>query len=84
MDGARKVWRCILWYLINFRIANSYVVYKEVSTRPTKDNYDRMAFRLDLAQELISKFNGRKCAIQDQRGVDAATQEFLWPLSSLQ
>ena len=35
-----------------------------------------MAFKLELAQELISKFNGRKHVIQDQGGgggVDAAS-----------
>ena len=61
--NARKIWRHILWYLINLCIANAYIVYKEVSTHQTKANYDHMAFRLELAQELISKFNGRKHAI---------------------
>ena len=63
--GARKVWRHILWYLINLCIANAYIVSKEVSNCQTKANYDHMAFRLELAHELISKFNGRKRAIQD-------------------
>ena len=61
--GARKAWRHILLYLINLCIANAYIVYREVSTRPFKGNYDHMAIRLELAQELISKFNGRKLAI---------------------
>ena len=33
--GARKVWRHILWYLVNLCIANTYIVYKAVSTRQT-------------------------------------------------
>ena len=57
-----------MWYLVNLCIANAYIVYKDVSTRQTKANYDHMAFRLELAQELIAKFNGRKRAIQDRGG----------------
>ena len=83
--GARKVWRHILWYLVNLCIANAYIVYKDVSTRQTKANYDHMAFRLELAQELIAKFNGRKRAIQDRGGGGyAATSQFLWPLFGAQ
>ena len=83
--GARKVWRHILWYLVNLCIANAYIIYKEVSTRQTKANYDHMAFRLELAQELIAKFNGRKRAIQDRGGGGyAATSQFLRPLFGAQ
>ena len=76
--------KSFLWYLVNLCIANAYIVYKEVSTRQTKANYDHMAFRLELAQELIAKFNGRKRAIQDQGGGYTATSQFLRPLFGAQ
>ena len=62
--GARKVWRHILWYLVNLCIANAYIIYKAHSAHPTKDNYDHMAFRLELAQEVNSMVRNVKFKIE--------------------
>ena len=59
--GARKIWRHIFWYIINVCIANSWVLYSLYSTRQTvTKRYDHMAFRLELAEELINGFTSRQ------------------------
>ena len=58
--GARKIWRHILWYIVNLCIANAWILYKLHSTRKKGKRFDQMEFRLELAEELINRFNGRQ------------------------
>ena len=58
--GSNKVWKHLLFHLTNMAIANAWILFCETSTRPRPKYYDHMAFRHELATELIGGFSSRK------------------------
>ena len=58
--GSNKVWKHILWHFVNMSIANAWILYSESSTRPKSKYFDHMAFRHELATQLIAGFSTRK------------------------
>ena len=54
--GSQKVWRHLLWYLVNMAISNSWILYKQTSTRQQPKIFDHMSFRIELAEHLIGGF----------------------------
>ena len=58
--GSNKVWKHLLFHFTNMAIANAWILYSETSTRPKPKYYDHMAFRHELATELIGGFSSRK------------------------
>ena len=64
-----KVWRHLLWYLVNMAISNAWILYKLTSTRQQPKNFDHMAFRLELAKHLIGGFIARKKLLSPKMNV---------------
>ena len=58
--GSNKVWKHLLFHLTNMAIANAWILYCQTSTRQKPKYYDHMAFRHELATELIGGFSSRK------------------------
>ena len=61
--GSNKVWKHIMWHFTNMAIANAWILFCETSTRPKPKNYDHMAFRHELATQLIGGYSSRKKAL---------------------
>ena len=61
--GSNKVWKHLLFHFTNMAIANAWILYSETSTRPKPKNYDHMAFRHELATQLIGGFSSRKKSV---------------------
>ena len=58
--GSNKVWKHLLFHFTNMAIANAWILYSKISTRPKPKYYDHMAFRHELATQLIGGFSSRK------------------------
>ena len=67
--GSQKVWRHLLWYLVNMAICNSWILYKQTSTRQQPKNFDHMAFRIELAEHLIGGLTAQKKLISPKMNV---------------
>ena len=68
--GSKKLWRHLLWYIVNLCIANSWVIYKMVTRKQCPKGYDHMAYRVKLAEQLIDGFASRR-SITYKRITDA-------------
>ena len=59
-DG-KKSWKYIFWFLMNCPIVNAFIIFSDKSRRQnSKERFHHLDFRLELAHELITGFNGRK------------------------
>ena len=55
-----KVWKYIIWYVVNTSPVNAYILYCKMSTRQTKKKYAHLDFYLRFAVGLIAGFSSRK------------------------
>ena len=69
--GSKKLWRHLLWYIVNLCIANSWVIYKMVSKWQCPKGYDHMAYRVELAEQLIDGLALRRRSMTHKRITDA-------------
>lgn len=59
--NGKKWWRYLFWFFVNCSIVNSFLIYKEVSTRTTKKKrYCHLDFRMELVRQLIAGYATRK------------------------
>ena len=58
--GSNKVWKHIMFHLTNMAVANAWILFSKTSTRPKPKYYDHMAFRHELATQLIGGFSSHK------------------------
>jgi len=57
----KKAWRYLFWFLLNAAIINAFVLYQATSRRQLrKRRYRHLDFRLELEEQLIGGFSGRK------------------------
>ncbi|XP_053393043.1 piggyBac transposable element-derived protein 4-like [Mercenaria mercenaria] len=67
--NGKKWWKYLFWFLFNCAVVNSYIVYKEVSTRLTKKKrFRHVDFRVELQRQLIAGYAKRKRSVGDQLG----------------
>ena len=59
---AKKFWKCLMWYMINTCVVNSYVIYKQTMLAAGKHPIRHLAFRQKLITQLIGGFSNRKRA----------------------
>ena len=69
--GSKMLWSYLLWYIVNLCIANSWVIYKMASTWQCPKGYDHMAYRVELAEQLIGGFASRRRSTTHKRIMDA-------------
>ncbi|XP_069105020.1 piggyBac transposable element-derived protein 4-like [Argopecten irradians] len=59
--AGKKWWRYLLWFVINLSIVNAHIVYTKSEKDPApKKGYDHLAFRVDVAEQLIAGYTCRK------------------------
>ena len=58
--GSSKLWKHLLWHFVNLAIGNAWILYSLTATRDKSKYYDQMAFRHELATQLIGGFSSRK------------------------
>jgi len=57
---SKKVWKYMLWFLVDVAGVNAWLLYKQSSTRITrKKNFEHLDFLLELGTQLISGYSGR-------------------------
>ena len=61
--GSNKIWKHLMFHFTNMAIANAWILFSETSTRPKPKYYDHMAFRHELATQLIGGYSSRKKAL---------------------
>ena len=61
--GSNKIWKHLMFHFTNMAIANAWILFSKTSTRPKSKNYDHMAFRHELATQLIGGYSCRKRAL---------------------
>jgi hypothetical protein len=59
--ASKKAWKYIFYFLLNSCIVNSWILYKQNSTRPMR-NYSHTKFRHELAMSLVREQARRKRA----------------------
>ncbi|XP_052219931.1 piggyBac transposable element-derived protein 4-like [Dreissena polymorpha] len=78
--NSKKWWRYLFWFLLDSAIVNSYVLYKEWSTRETmKRRYTHLDLRRELLKELIGSYRKRKHSDRD----DAVDRPALMPVENI-
>ena len=58
--GSSKVWKHLLWQFTNMAIANAWILFQKYSTGENPKYYDHLAFRQELAKQLIGGFSSCK------------------------
>ena len=58
--GSSKVWKHLLLQFTNMAIANVWILFQKYSTRENPKYYDHLAFRQELAKQLIGGFSSCK------------------------
>ena len=58
--GSNKVWKHLMFHLTNMAVTNAWILFCETSTQPKPKYYDHMAFRYELATQLIGGFTSCK------------------------
>ena len=61
--GSNKIWKHLMFHFTKMAIANAWILFSETSTRPKPKYYDHMAFRHELATQLIGGYSSRKKAL---------------------
>ena len=56
---SKKAWKYLFYFLLNAAITNSWILYKQTSTR-SKKAFNHLRFRHELAVELLRNFHGRR------------------------
>jgi len=82
----KKAWRYLCWFLLNAAIINAFVLYQATSRRQLrKRRYRHLAFRLELVEQLIGGFSGRKrkanpfdARVLSQRRTPGSTSASTW------
>ena len=69
----KNFWKCLMWYMINTCVVNSYVIYKQTMLAAGKHPIRHLAFRQKLITQLIGGFSNRKRA--GRRGAEAPVIE---------
>ena len=69
--GSNKVWKHLMWHFTNMAIANAWILFSETSTRPKSKYYDHMAFRHELATQLIGSYSSRKKGLSMRPNLEA-------------
>lgn len=73
--GSNKVWKHLMWHFTNMAVANAWILFSKTSTRPKSKSYDHMAFRHELALQLIGGFSSRKRALSVRPNLAAGIVE---------
>ena len=55
--GSNKIWKHLMFHFTNMAIANAWILFSETSTWPKLKYYDHMAFRHELATQLIGGYS---------------------------
>ena len=77
--SGKKMWRYLMFGLLNCAIVNSWILYSETSTRQTKKDYSHMHFRHELAMSLIGGYSCRQKALKPPRYIrNHFVPENLW------
>ena len=58
--SSKKCWKHLFFYYLNLTSGNAFIIYKLVSTRPSKKPLDNLNFRLQLGTQLINGFTSQK------------------------
>ena len=69
--GSNKVWKHLMWHFTNMAIANAWILFSETSTHPKSKYYDHMAFRHELATQLIGGYSSRKKGLSMRPNLEA-------------
>jgi hypothetical protein len=60
----KKWWKYLFWFLLNYAIVNSYIIYSKATTRQTrKRRFRHVDFRLELVNGLIGGYAKRKQSV---------------------
>ena len=76
--NGKKMWRYLLFGLINCAIVNSWLLYSQTSTRQTTKGYSHMHFRHELALSLIGGYSCRQKSVKPQCYISNFAEENMW------
>ncbi|WAR13140.1 PGBD4-like protein [Mya arenaria] len=58
---SKKWWRYLFWFVLNSAIVNSFILFKQASSRlNNKKRFTHLDFRQELINQLIAGFSKRK------------------------
>ena len=58
--NAKKYWKCLMFYLLNICVVNSYIIYKETLRANGKRPHTHLQYRQKLIDQLIGGFTSRR------------------------
>ena len=73
---SKKMWKYLMWFLVNSAIVNSFILYQKTSTRPQKKRtFTHFDYHLELAKSLIAGFTSRKRMVTKPNYVGPTSRE---------